>query len=184
MILLFGPAGAGKSVQGQLLTERLNWRWLSTGQLIRDSQDEKLHEIIHAGRLISTEMMNQLLETELRKKTDGEKLVLDGYPRRLNQAEWLIKHASDFNESVQLVVMIDVPESELVTRLAERGRVDDSSEIVADRLAIYHKETDKSINYLTGRGVTIEQVDGVGSIDVVHQRIKAAMKKHNLLGQD
>lgn len=180
MILLFGPAGAGKSVQGRLLTERLDWRWLSTGQLIRDSQNPELLEIINAGNLLPTDKMNQLLSEELQRRA-GTKTVLDGYPRRLDQAEWLVEHVAELNESIDLVVMLSIPKEELVRRLVARGRVDDTPEVILERLTVHLEQSEDIINFLKSCGVAVEQVNGVGEIEEIHQRIKAAMQQHGLI---
>ena len=90
MILFFGPAGAGKSVQGQLLSARHGWRWLSTGQLLRDSHDPELHKIMSTGALVPSEVTNRLMGEAIVRSQDIAHLILDGYPRNMEQAQWLI----------------------------------------------------------------------------------------------
>ena len=61
MIIFFGPAGAGKSVQGQILAARHGWRWLSTGQLLRDTHDAEVLKKMASGELIDDEITNKVM---------------------------------------------------------------------------------------------------------------------------
>ena len=88
MIVFFGPAGAGKSVQGQILAARHGWRWLSSGQLLRDSRDPEIMEQMRKGALVSTEQTNKVI-TEALDRAENIEVILDGFPRKLDQAEWL-----------------------------------------------------------------------------------------------
>ena len=90
MIIFFGPAGAGKSVQGQILSARHGWRWLSAGQLLRDTHDPELINQMLSGDLVSEDIIQGVMRKALvgAKYVDG--IVLDGYPRELAQASWLI----------------------------------------------------------------------------------------------
>ena len=99
MIVFFGPAGAGKSVQGQILAARHGWRWLSAGQLLRDSRDLEVMEQMRAGKLVSPELTYQIISESLERAQDIEGIILDGFPRMLEQAKWLqdnkTKHGRD-----------------------------------------------------------------------------------------
>ena len=94
MIVFFGPAGAGKSVQGQMLAARNGWRWLSAGQLLRDTRDPELFAQMRTGGLVDPEKVNKLIGEALDRAKDIDRVVLDGYPRQLAQAKWLIEHRS------------------------------------------------------------------------------------------
>ena len=61
MIVFFGPAGAGKSVQGQILAARHGWRWLSSGQLLRDSRDPEIAELMRTGALVGSDQTNKVI---------------------------------------------------------------------------------------------------------------------------
>ena len=81
MIIFFGPAGAGKSVQGQILAARMGWRWLSAGQLLRDSHDTELIKTMHEGKLVSHETITRVMGEAIAKAGDIKQLILDGFPR-------------------------------------------------------------------------------------------------------
>ncbi|MGH7928611.1 MAG: adenylate kinase family protein, partial [Candidatus Binatia bacterium] len=113
MILFFGPPGAGKSVQGQVLAARHDWRWLSTGQLLRDTHDPEVLKKMQTGALIDSELTSRVLGDALKRSKDIEHVILDGYPRQLEQAEWLIRSQPEHERSISLVIILEVPKNEL-----------------------------------------------------------------------
>lgn len=171
MIIFFGPAGAGKSVQGQMLAARNNWRWLSAGQLLRDTHDMELIREMQTGQLVEPARVNQLMGDALERAKSIDRVVLDGYPRELSQAEWLIDSRPHHERDIAMVVVLEVPRSELLKRLEVRGRIDDTPEAIDERLRIYRTEIYPILTYLTEKGVRITHVDGTGSVGQVHDRI-------------
>lgn len=179
MIVFFGPVGAGKSVQGQMLAARFDWRWISTGNIFRASQDPEVQATIASGRLISSEQTYQVLGEAL-NDVRRQQIILDGFPRKKEQAEWLLSHTSEYDFSVDLVIVIDVAKDEILKRLASRGRADDDASVIEDRLAIYHSEVDPILQYLSDNAVPVVHVDGVGSVDEIHERIMHEITSHQL----
>lgn len=171
MILFFGPAGAGKSVQGQILAARNGWRWLSSGQLLRDTHDIELIKEMQSGKLVSPEKVSKLMVEALKRSKNIERVIVDGFPRELSQAKRLIETQPEHERSIGLVVVLEVPRSELLKRLEVRGRVDDTPEAVDERLKIYRTEIYPILTYLTEQGVNIAHIDGTGSVGQVHDRI-------------
>ncbi len=171
MIVFFGPAGAGKSVQGQMLAARQQWRWLSAGQLLRDTHDLELIKEMQTGKLVNTEKVNKLMGDALARAKTMDRVILDGFPRDLSQAKWLIHTQPEHERSIQLVVVLEVPRSELMTRIEVRGRLDDTPEAVDERLKIYRTEMYPILSYLTEQGVNIAHIDGTGTVGQVHDRI-------------
>ena len=180
MIVFFGPAGAGKSVQGQLLAARNNWRWLSSGQLLRDTHDIELIKEMQSGKLVTPEKVNELMGDALKRAKNVDRVILDGYPRQLSQAKWLINSRPDHERSIQLVIVLEVPRSELLKRIEVRGRIDDTPEAVDERLRIYRTEIYPILTYLTEQGVNVAHIDGTGSVGQVHDRIMDEMVAHKL----
>jgi adenylate kinase len=180
MIVFFGPAGAGKSVQGQLLAARNNWRWLSSGQLLRDTHDIELIKEMQTGHLVTPEKVNELMGDALKRSKNVDRVILDGYPRQLSQAKWLINSQSEHERSIQLVIVLEVPRSELLKRIEVRGRIDDTPEAVDERLRIYRTEIYPILTYLTEQGVNVAHIDGTGSVGQVHDRIMDEMVAHKL----
>jgi adenylate kinase len=171
MIVFFGPAGAGKSVQGQMLAARQGWRWLSAGQLLRDTHDIEIIKEMQTGKLVNPETVNKLMGEALQRAKQIDRVILDGFPRQLSQAKWLIETQPEHQRSIQLVVVLEVPRSELIRRIEVRGRVDDTPEAVDERLKIYRTEMYPILSYLTEQGVNIAHIDGTGTVGQVHDRI-------------
>ncbi len=171
MIVFFGPAGAGKSVQGQMLAARQGWRWLSAGQLLRDTHDLELIKEMQTGKLVSSEKVNELMGDALERAKSINHVILDGFPRELSQAKWLIETQPKHGRSIQLVIVLEVPKSELLKRIEVRGRLDDTPEAVDERLKIYRTEMYPILSYFTEQGVNIVHIDGTGTVGQVHDRI-------------
>jgi adenylate kinase len=171
MILFFGPPGSGKSVQGQLLVERNGWKWLSTGDLFRNSKDPEVLKRLATGELIDDELTNKVLSEALTGLNGGSPIVLDGYPRNLDQVKWLVDYLPSHGRKIECVILFEVPKEELVARLAGRGRAEDTPEVISRRLDIYEEKTRPVVDYYRESSVPVLTVDGTGAIPDVHERI-------------
>lgn len=180
MIVFFGPAGAGKSVQGQILAARMGWRWLSAGQLLRDTKDVDLLHIMQEGKMVPHGAITKIMGEAISHAANIDQLILDGFPRQLAQAEWLIASQPEHGRSVALVVVLEVPREELLKRLAIRGRADDTPEAIDERLKIYRKEMYPILNYLTEQNVPIVHIEGTGTVGQVHDRVVAELTSREL----
>lgn len=184
MIVFFGPAGAGKSVQGQILAARHGWRWLSSGQLLRDSRDTKIAEQMRLGSLVGIDQINQIIEEALARADKINRVILDGFPRKIEQAEWLVESQDKFDRKIELAIVLEVPRSELEKRLHVRGRVDDTAEAIEERLNIYRREIYPILTYLTGKDIRIAHIDGTGTVGQVHDRIELEVESLKLANEE
>ena len=180
MILFFGPPGSGKSVQGQLLVERNNWRWLSTGELFRASKNPELLARLATGELIDDEITNQVLIEGLKQIDHDLTVVLDGYPRNTYQAEWLMDYLANEGSEIDLIIVFNVPEEELTRRLAGRGRDEDTLEVIKHRLDIYNDQTQPVLAFYESQQLPIFHVDGLGELDEIHSRIQQGVEARGL----
>lgn len=180
MIVFFGPAGAGKSVQGQLLAARNDWRWLSAGQLLRDSHDLEVLKQMQSGQLVTHEVVNKVMGDALARSKDIDRVILDGFPRAFTQAEWLIGSQSHHGRDIKLVIVLEVPKSELLKRLEVRGRIDDTPDAIDERLKIYRTEIYPILTFFTEQNISIVHIDGVGTVGQVHDRIMEELEAHGL----
>lgn len=176
MIVFFGPAGAGKSVQGQILAARHGWRWLSAGQLLRDTHDAELLKEMSSGALIKTQTVNKIMSQAFLRAQDINHLVLDGFPRELSQAKWLVDSLPEHKRSIGLVIVLEVPREELLKRLQIRGRLDDTVEGINERLRIYRTQIYPILTYFNEQHVPIVHISGIGSVGEVHDRIESELE--------
>lgn len=180
MIVFFGPAGAGKSVQGQILAARMGWRWLSAGQLLRDTKDVELLHTMHEGKMVPHEAITKIMGEALAHAANINQLILDGFPRLLPQAQWLVDSQPEHGRSIALVIVLEVPREVLLKRLEIRGRADDTPEAIDERLKIYRQEMYPVLNYLTEQNVSIVHIDGNGTVGQVHDRVVAELTSREL----
>jgi len=181
MIIFFGPAGAGKSMQGQMLATRHNWRWLSAGQLLRDTHDPELMKLMSEGKLVPDEYANTAIGDALKRARDIDHVIIDGYPRDIAEAEWLLASQEEHERAIQIVIVLNVPAEVVHERLRLRGRVDDQPSVIDDRLEQYADETGRVLDLFTKHDIAIELVDGVGTVGEVHDRIEAVLVDHGIV---
>jgi adenylate kinase len=101
--------------------------------------------------------------------------ILDGYPRDVWQAEWLVEHGD--LENVDGAIILNVPQEELWKRLEARGRVDDKKDAIEKRWSIFEQTIAAMSDIIAKEGVKIEKIDGVGEIEQITERIEAVLRK-------
>ena len=182
MILMFGPAGAGKSLQGQFLALRHNWSWFSAGQLLRDAKNPEITEIMEKGNLVPPEMVNRTVLKKLDDQFDLKKVILDGYPRSLDQAKALSEYLEKRlgREGVSLIVCFDVSTEEILRRLALRGRLDDNEATIRHRLDVYDSETQPLLDYYAERGVRIVHIDANRKPGEIFDDMEGVVERHHI----
>ncbi len=168
MIILFGLAGSGKGTQGKALSEIFGWKWLSVGQVIRNTGAYK--ELTDNGKLVPDEEVIKLMDKQIEKaEAEGFDVILDGYPRSEVQAKYLLeKKANDIDGAI----ILEVPKEELYERLALRGRDDDQErESINRRFEIFEQNICSILPLLEANNIPIERIDGTGPIPEVTDRL-------------
>lgn len=173
MILLFGPTGAGKSMQGQMLAVRQGWKWLSTGEMLRQSTDPEVIATLKSGELVSDELTYQVFEEAVQDARGKEypNIIIDGFPRTKEQAAWLDEYMAKMGEKIDIVIVLEVPEVEIMARLEKRHRMEDTPETIAKRMTIYRQKMYPVLGIFAEAGVRIVHLDGTGTAGEVHDRI-------------
>lgn len=180
MIIFFGPAGSGKSLQGQKLAEKFGWRWMSVGQMLRDRQDPELEKIMKTGALVPDELVVQMMhEGMVEAEEAGKGVILDGYPRDEWQAEWIVKNGD--TQYLDGAIIFDVSHEELKKRLTLRGREDDNDEAIEQRWALFDRTIKTMSELLESKGVKIAHIDGVGEIEEISGRIEKQLKDWGII---
>lgn len=185
MILLFGPTGAGKSMQGQMLAVRQGWKWLSTGEMLRSSDDPAVIEVLKSGELVSDELTYEVFDAAIKdaKARNYPRAIVDGFPRTKDQAQWLADYMEQHGERIDLVIVLEVPESEIMNRLEKRGRMEDTPDTIARRMAIYRQKMYPVLGIFAEDDIKIVHLDGTGTAGEVHDRLHAEIETNGLTGQ-
>lgn len=180
MIILAGPVGSGKSEQGQRLAKRLGYPWVSSGQLLRDRADETRREAMKKGSLVSDKYVLTLLSEHLKSlQADKKELVLDGTPRTLEQAKWLLEKIRVGEIKLTAIIRFKISEAQIMKRLLARGREDDRPEVIQHRLGEYKNNTKRALEYLAFQGVKIDEINGDASPEEVEASIQQVLEAKN-----
>lgn len=179
-IVLFGPPGSGKGTQSVKVAEHFHLAHISTGDIfraeIRNQTDlgKRVEAIIQRGELVPDDLLVEILEKALNSHPGKDGFIFDGFPRTLRQAHDLDDLLSRRGESVSMVIALEVNEEELVKRLLNRakieGRLDDTEEVILNRMKVYHQQTLPLIEYYQKQG-KYHPVKGIGSIEEIFHSI-------------
>jgi adenylate kinase len=179
-IVFLGPPGAGKGTQAVRVAERLGVPHLSTGEMLREAirlgtpLGQRAADHMGAGRLVSTDLVLELVDHRLGEPDCAGGYLLDGFPRTLEQAEALDEHLASAGRVLDGAVYLKVANETLLTRLSSRGRADDAEDIVRERLRQYDELTRPLIDYYR-RSSRLREVNGLGTPDEVFGRIMAVV---------
>jgi adenylate kinase len=188
--LIVGPQGSGKGTQGVLVAEAFGVPQVATGDIFRENVKggtelgKQVQEIIEAGHLVPDELTSELVRDRLAQPDAAHGFLLDGYPRNRGQVDHLDAFLDGRGESLDAVIELEVPREESIARLRQRaidqGRTDDTEEVIANRLAIYERETAPILDVYRERDLVLD-VDGVGTLAEVTERIFAALAGRGLV---
>ncbi|HVZ67151.1 MAG TPA: nucleoside monophosphate kinase [Patescibacteria group bacterium] len=174
-IVLIGIQGSGKSTQGNMLSEKLNIPYLSTGHIFREMAREHtpfgryIKETMNAGYLIPDDKTLEIVSDYLNRPEYKSGYILDGFPRTEKQAQ-------DFSNGIDKVIYINVPDEEALRRLSMRedDREDAATLALKKRVELFHKFTEPVIDYYRNKGKLVE-IDGEKDIDTVHSEICSSL---------
>ena len=154
IIILLGPPGSGKGTQANFIQSKLSIPHLSTGDILRQSvQNEtnlgiKVKDIMAEGKLVSDDLVLDVIKERISESDCNQGFILDGYPRNIVQAESLNIVLKDINRNIDRILFLDVDFAVLQSRIESRSkenneqkRVDDTSEVLIKRLDEYRSQT-------------------------------------------
>ena len=179
-IILFGPPGAGKVTQSQYLVNKLNAFQISTGDLLRE-EIKKNSDIGKAitndmrnGKFISDDIVNKLIENLISDPQKKNKLIFDGYPRSLSQAKNLEVLLKNSNQSIDLILFLNVDKETILKRLEKRkiieNRSDDDANTIVSRYERYMETTQPVLNFYS-ENPNFKEIDGSLEIEEITRKI-------------
>ena len=179
-IILFGPPGAGKGTQSKYLVNKLNAFQISTGDLLRE-EIKKNSDIGKAitndmsnGKFISDDIVNKLIENLIFDPQKKNKLIFDGYPRSLSQAKNLEALLKNSNQSIDLILFLNVDKETILKRLEKRkiieNRSDDDADTIVSRYEKYMETTRPVLNFYS-ENPNFKEIDGSLEIEEITRKI-------------
>ncbi len=185
-IALFGPPGAGKGTQSQLLIEKYSLAYISTGEILRKEIAAetvlglKAKTRIERGELVDDEIIVQIIEGFIEANSKVRGVLFDGFPRTYVQAYILEGMLQRLNSKLSCMISLEVPKDELRNRMLERaktsGRADDTKKVIENRLKEYELKTAPVAKYYKERGL-FNAVSGTGDIDTIFSNINEVIQE-------
>jgi adenylate kinase len=175
-----GPPGAGKGTQAKTLAHDCEIPHISTGDILRQALKEqtplgiKAQAYMDRGELVPDQLVEEMVEERLCQPDTKPGWILDGFPRTVKQAAFLGELLQKLEQQGEKVVNLDVPDDVVVNRLLQRGRADDTEEVIRRRLEVYRCETAPLIDYYGDRHQLIT-VNGNQSLEEVTAELKKAI---------
>ena len=178
ILILFGPPGVGKGTQAARLTETRGLVQLSTGDMLREAiangteLGRKAKSVMDAGKLVADDIIIGMIAERLSSPECANGVILDGFPRTIEQAKGLDSMLDDMGLNIDRVIEMQVDESILADRIKKRAqesdqvRDDDNVEVLKKRLKVYHENTAPIIPYYKDGG-KVSVVDGMQPIEDV-----------------
>ena len=179
-IVIFGPPGAGKGTQSDLIAKKYNLFQLSTGEILRNeikdntNLGKKISSIINIGNLVSDEIVGNLIEKYISNDVYKNRFIFDGYPRNLIQARNLENLLKKYNQKIDIVLKLSVSLQTIKKRISERKklekRADDNEEIAIKRYSTYENNIKPVIDFYKQSNL-LQVVNGEASIIEISNEI-------------
>ena len=179
-IILFGPPGAGKGTQAKYLVKKLNGYQISTGDLLReeikkDSEiGKKIINDMNDGKFVSDEIVNNLIKKILFDPQKKNRLIFDGYPRSINQAQNLSLLLNESNQKLDFIFFLNVDKKTIIKRIEKRKiiekRSDDELNTILRRYDTYMKTTKPVLDFYSKKP-NFHEIDGALEIDEITNKI-------------
>lgn len=180
MIIVIGVAGVGKSTQCKMLKDSGSFQWLSVGQFLRDSVSDPVKKAaMLAGDMLDNSYVLSAVNDEISRLGDSPELIIDGFPRSIEQADWLIGLHNASKIHLSHIVHLTANEDVAKKRLKLRLRNDDTEEAIAERFHDYRINILPITKHFASAGLKVVDVDGQKAVEEVHEEIIRALGVSN-----
>ena len=179
-IVIFGPPGAGKGTQSNLIVKKYKLHQLSTGELLRNEikdnslLGQKISSIINSGNLVSDEIVGNIIEKYVSEDKFKNRLIFDGYPRNLIQARNLDSVLKRYGQKINIALKLSVSLKTIKKRIIERKnlekRADDNNEIAIRRYNDYENNIKPVVDFYKQSDL-LKEVNGEASITAISEEI-------------
>lgn len=166
-----GVAGAGKSLQGKHLGDSHGYPWISTGEMLRLMITDERRKQMLKGKLFSDQEMIELVDKTLGMIDPSKEFLLDGFPRTIKQAEWVMEQVKSGRLEMTAVVNFVADFDVVLERLLKRGRLDDKEEVIKKRFEDYQKYTVPIIDFFRAAGVTVHDINADQTPEEVYEEL-------------
>ena len=186
VLIFLGPPGSGKGTQAEILTDKLKYFHISIGDLLREniSKNTDLGKLatkyVDSGELVPDDLIIELVNSTLHKlqneNSQYQGVILDGFPRTINQAASLDSKIKDSGALIKAVINLDISDEKIISRLQSRGRNDDKPELISNRLNVYREQTEPLLGFYSEKKL-LESVNGDQGLDEVNNNILNVLKE-------
>lgn len=175
MILLMGLPGSGKGTQGKMMADQHGMHLVSMGEIIRLYVTGERRAHMLSGELLDDNEVIELLDKLLDTIPNKELCVLDGFPRTINQAQWLLDKAKAENFSISHVINLVASEDTVKSRLRARGRMDDKEEVIEERFKEYAALTSPLVEWYKEHNIDVVNINAERSVYEVNNDVIATL---------
>lgn len=174
MILLMGIAGSGKGTQGKMLADTRGYHLISMGEVLRMYVTGEQRERMLAGGLLDDKEIIKIVDGVLGSLDDGEEVLMDGFPRTVPQAEWLLGQVKAGRFKLDTAIHLVASRQAVKDRLMKRARIDDVESAIEERFNEYERSTAPLIEWLDKHGVKVVDIDA----ERTPEEVNADIVKH------
>ena len=185
LLIFLGPPGSGKGTQAQILTKKLNYIHISIGDLLRENISNQTDlgklasKYVSSGELVPDDLIIDLVNSSIvdlqSKESSSKGVILDGFPRTINQATALENKIKELNVFIKSVVYLDISDEKILSRLLNRGRDDDEPELIRNRLDVYRNQTEPLLVFYDERKL-LNSINGDQELDDVNNNIMNVLR--------
>jgi adenylate kinase len=186
-LVIFGPPGAGKGTQSEMIIRHYNLAHISTGDLLRAERaagselGKQADEFIRVGELVPDDVVIAMVRNFIQSHAANAGFIFDGFPRTVKQAEALDTMLHEFQTSISVVLGLEVEENELVKRLILRGKTsgradDQNEETIRNRFREYQAKTLPLAGYYARLG-KYREVIGIGEVEEIFNSLCTEIDK-------